>query len=427
MRPEYLFAFVTFVALSATPAAAQSPQWSVTFDANALAPDGHSFDTAGGASVNATLRTVALTPDGEHRWTYDACPGCGPNDPGSRTLASEILADGSGWLLTQTANTYAVVRVATDGTPQFSIDVFASQPPRTQFLLIADANRAIALATSGGAVAWARVSSTGAVLENRTHALADTRERSDARQTKVFADGSVGLSVEQTTPGGCQVSPPVNCLPPRTTVLRLEADGAERWRADLGDHRPARVVAFEDDGTSVVITTPPDADTRIATIAPDGTPGATATVPDSTGAYATHASGPVNGRYLIQTSPSSVTTLRLIDRTGATHLALPVDVLGYSLPVASGAYGFIVAAANNDGTLLAPDTLAPLAYFDIDGQSNASTIFLAREYWRMLPDGSVYTTKTHEFSSEDRARLSRFAVPGSPADDRIFRDAFERF
>lgn len=421
MRRYHVLCTLAFAATTLPAFAMNLPQWSVTFDANALAPNGHSVDIAGGAIVNVSTRSVALTQDGEHRWTYDACPGCGPNDPGTRTLASTILADGSGWLLTQTGSTYTVVRVAADGTPQFSTDVLTNPPLRTQFSLVADANRAIAIGTSGGTAAWVRVSSAGAVLESRTHALADTRERSDARQTKVFADGSVGLSIEQTTPVGCQVSPPVNCFLPRTTVLRFEADGTERWRADLGEFRPARVVAFEDDGTSIVITTPADADMSVATIAPDGTPGAAVTVSDSVGAYATHASGPVNGRYLIQTSPSSVSTLRLLDRTGATLQTLPVDFLGYGMPIASGAYGFIVAAETNDGTLLAPDTLAPVAYFDIDGESNVSFTF-PESVWRMLPDGGVY-----HFTTDDRARLSRFAVPGSPADDRIFRDGFERF
>ncbi len=222
-------------------------------------------------------------------------------------------------------------------------------------------------------------------MRSPTRANAATRGR-----RKVFADGSVGLSIEQTTPVGCQVNPPVNCFLPRTTVLRFEADGTERWRADLGEFRPARVVAFEDDGTSIVITTPADADMSVATIAPDGAPGAAVTVSDSVGAYATHASGPVNGRYLIQTSPSSVSTLRLLDRTGATLQTLPVDFLGYGMPIASGAYGFIVAAETNDGTLLAPDTLAPGRVFRYRRREQrvvyVSGIGLAHAArWRCLP------------------------------------------
>lgn len=390
------------------------------------APRGHSADATAGVIANVDTRMVALTPDGVQRWTFDVCPGCQLSVPGPRTLASALQPDGSAWLLTETSGgaTHAVVHVGADGSALSTTPVLAGLPagPR-EYVLLGDANRAVALAASGGAVDWARVSSSGALLDSRSHALPVTRERSAIRRPTVLADGSLGVDVVQTTPLGCQLSPPANCFPARTTVLRLNADGTERWRVDLGEQQGQRApfVRFDSDGSAVVMTVPLTGDLTIATIAADGTLGAAAPVTGASSAWSEAIAGPVNGRYLLLlTSPPE---LRLIDRAGTTQASVPLSPFHLGTPLASGDHGFLMSDYSVDAVLRSPVDLAEIAHFSVD-DLNAGEVPDRNAYWQMLPDGSIYTTGNSE-SPMRRASMTRFAVPGSPAHDRIFRDGFD--
>lgn len=386
------------------------------------APRGHSADAAAGVIANVDTRMVALTPTGARRWTFDVCPGCMLSVPGPRTLASALQPDGSAWLLTESSGgaARAVVRVGADGTALSTTPVLANLPagPR-EYVLLGDANRAIALAASGGAVDWARVSSAGALLDSRSHALPVARERSAIRRATPLADGGLGFDVVQTTPAGCQPSPPVNCFPPRTTALRLNVDGTERWRVDLGEQllQRAPFVGFDGDGSAIVMTVPANDDITIATIAADGSLGAAAPVAGTVSVWSDAIAGPVNGRYfLMLTSPPE---LRLIDRTGAMLASAPLSPFSQGPLLASGDHGFIVNDGANDGVLRSPVDLAELAHFNVDDGSGE--VDYRDTYWQMLPDGSVYTTT----NSASHASMSRFSVPGSPAHDGIFGDGFD--
>lgn len=391
------------------------------------APRGHSADAAAGVIANVDTRMVALTPTGGRRWTFDVCPGCRLSVPGPRTLASALQPDGSAWLLTETSGgaTRAVVRVGVDGTALSTTPVLAGLPagPR-EYVLLGDANRAIALAASGGAVDWARVSSAGALLDSRSHALPVTRERSAIRRPTLLADGGLGFDVVQTTPAGCQPSPPVNCFPAHATVLRLNDDGTERWRVDLGEPLQMRppFVGFDSDGSAIVMTVPANDDIAIATIAADGSLGAAAPIAGTVSVWSDAIAGPVDGRYfLMLTSPPE---LRLIDRAGATQASAPLSPFRQGPLLASGDRGFIVGDGANDGVLRSPVDLAELAHFNVDDGNGSGTVEYRNAYWQMLPDGSIYTT-TNSASPMSHASMTRFSVPGSPAHDGIFRDGFD--
>lgn len=378
-----------------------------------------------GIAGNLGQRVVRFSVLGEKLTDYTPCPLCPAYDNPIYTDASQAMPDGSTWVTTTYRGTTAppaphkLLRLAAGG------NVLSETPlPGTgggmSTRLLADASQAVVLVPQRGSVHWIRVSAGGSLLGAATFSLPGQHDKVDLLNTRLWPDGSTSLVTQRYNVDGCEADPPPpRCYELYNTVLRINADGSENWRAEL-DQKWLNA-SIEDDGSHVVLISAWEAGdpVRLRRIDANGTVSAAVAIADSAEGYVGHGIGPVRGRYLF-TTPKGY---RLVDRDG-NLLASSGGSLEYGLVVAYAAPGFIVASGLFNGRLISADDLSELAQFDIDGADLYPPFDTYWEHWSLSDDGSVYMSEQPSPRNGNRPRLARFAVPGSAADDVIFIDRF---
>ena len=387
---------------------------------------GTSADPGGGIVGNLQGTLVQLSPDAERRWRYPACPAC-VADASTLAGASHVYVDGSAWItLAKSAPSAlgprrALLRIGADGSV-LSETEFPAMARSTMHagVVLADADRAIDIAAHASGLSWSRVSADGVLQETRSIGLPGSSDTVDILNSRLWPDGSVSLVTARRNVLGCQGSPPspVSCTPALTTLLRLDADGSERWRVELGQGWP--FVGLNPDGSSLAFSVASLQPVRARHIDAGGNAGATSDVGTLSSDFSFAGLGPVRGNYLISTGSD----LYLLD-SQATILALrPGDNDACCRLYAHGEYGFLVSSVNADAALLSADDLSLTARFDLDGMANTS-LQGGRWFWHLFDDGSIYSSIRQPAEYSLSGRLSRFAVPGSPAYDRVFLDRFD--
>lgn len=386
-----------------------------------------SSDKNAGIAGNLSRRMVRFSALGEKLWDFDTCPLCPTYVDPTYTGASQVMPDGTTWITTvyrgATApppDPYKLLRLAADGSVLSETALPGDGGGVHSTRLLADASQVVVLAPRRGGVGWMRVSSSGSLLGAATFSLPGDHDKVDLLNSRLWPDGSTSLVTKRYNVDGCEADPPpARCHELYNTVLRINADGSERWRAEL-DQRPLNA-SIEDDGSHVVlISTYYGGDpVQLRRVDASGNVSAAVVIADSTNGEVGHVIGPVRGRYLFNTPGG----YRLVDRNG-NLLASHTSSEEYGLAVAYGEAGFIVAGGMINGRLISADDLTELARFDIDGPDQFPLYDSYWEYWSLSDDGSVYMSEQPGPSNGFRPRLARFAIPGSPADDVIFIDRF---
>lgn len=385
-----------------------------------------SANPLGGIIGNLQGTLVQLSPDAQRRWQYPACPACVADDS-TLAGASHVYADGSAWIaLARSAPSAlglrrALLRIGADGSVLSETEFPAiARTTMHAGVLLADADRAIDIAAHAGGLRWSRVSAAGVLQETRSIGLPGSSDTVDLLDSRLWPDGSVSLVTSRRNFLGCQTSPPspVSCTPALTTLLRLDADGSERWRVELGLGWP--YVGINADGSSLAFSVASQQPVRARPIDANGTAAATLDVGTLSSDFSFAGMGPVRGRYLISTGSD----LYLLDSQAAILAKRPGDNDACCRLYAQGDYGFLVSSVNADAALLSADDLSLTARFDLDGQANTG-LQGGRWFWHLFDDGSIYSSIRRPAEYLLGGRLSRFAVPGSPAADRVFLDRFD--
>jgi hypothetical protein len=332
-----------------------------------------------------------------------------------------VLADGGSWLLNEqrgAPRSRTLLRLAANGSTLQSFNVPLPSNGLFAAALVADADEAVVLQANGKDLRWVRFTRSGGLREIRDYALPGTAAGSQrqwfATTPRRLPGGDIVLAYARGGP--C----PWNLCPlPDSMLLRLTADGSLRWQYELPQSTP--FAGFNDDGSAIAINLGAEAaQTRIVAIDAQGM-AAPAQLP---GFRISQAIGPSHGNYLLYAD-------------GVHYRMDAVGVLAATdIPYASTAYlavgeaGFLLdaQALGADAVLLDPLSLATYAAFDIDGVANPPSLNYAYQ-WTMADDGSIYAASYLEHDSAPgwsaRSRVSRFAVPGWIAADRIHADGFE--
>ena len=387
---------------------------------------GTSADAAGGILVRLGSNLMQLSPDARRRWQYPQCPLCADSDSGS-PIGMHLYADGSAWV-TPSKWVPAVSgirryfrRLGADGSTLSETEMPASGGGvGHRSVLLADADRAIDISAHAVGLRWSRVSAAGVLLESREVSLPGSSDNVQFFNSRLWPDGSVSLLVSRRNSRGCQISPPspISCTPSLTTLVRLNANGSERWRVELGQDWP--LIGFNDDGSSLAFSNAFEQAPRSMRIAADGSAGPAQPIGGLAydGWFAV--AGPARGKYLLATLAMQYLT----DDRANVLATRPSSSDACCIPLAAGEYGFLMASDSADAALLSPDDLSLTARFDMDG---APDIYLPFDstFWHLLDDGSIYTSASRTGDYPLGGRLSRFAVPGSPAHDQVFIDRFD--
>ncbi|HSX59719.1 MAG TPA: hypothetical protein VLF18_05930 [Tahibacter sp.] len=418
-------------ALSAAAVHAQvgTPQWSVSFEDM----EGQSsFITdlrAGndGVTVGLLRSSARLTDGGARQWHITAEPVCTVDQTLHRISAVESLPDNESWVLRSCYSSngadarHVLTRIDDDGASAIQADLHASGALWQYTRLFARPDGVLALVPHPNGVRWLRMDSNGNVIDDAFTELARTHQRVTFPYVRMWPNGSASIAVWQG-PNGCNADPPTVCPRPATTLLRLSADGTERWRVEAGEFYG--FVGFDDDGSSLIARSTYGTELRLRQVSATGVAGPTFIAADGERMHLTGEAGPVRGRYLAV----SETEQLLIGRDGRVLARRPDGSTAGGKAYASGTHGFITGAWLSDGALVSADDLSVLAYFDLDGVDNTSWDISGDLYWRLLDDGTVYTNvrRTSDVTPPpQRARTSRFAVPGTPAADLVFVDRFD--
>lgn len=414
---------------TAARAERQTPQWSVALDGgdgqHTIAVSLRTSDDGVAASLLGSA--TRLSPFGLRQWRIAASAVCAAGQTTARVDAVEALADGETWLLRScyapdgSSQRHELARVGRDGSLLAQADFGASSAQWPNARLLAQANGVIALVPYADGVRWLRLARDGTVVDDTFTRLAQSYERVTVSSVRLWPNGSASIAVWQG-PNGCNISPPTACPRPATTLVRLNADGSERWRVEVGAFYA--VVGFDDDGSSLIAQSTFGEPLKLRQVSAAGVAGPSFLAADGEPMHLTGEAGPVRGRYLA----FSETEQLLIDRSGRIVARRAHAGTASGRPYASGTQGFITGAWLWDAALVSAEDLSVLAYFDLDGIDDTSWLMTGDLHWRLLDDGTLYTNalRTHDVSPPPaRARLSRFAIPGTPAADLVFVDHIE--
>lgn len=396
--------------------------------ANTMASIRHSATAPGvGAAVALQDRLLRLTPDAQPLWQFPACPLCVGSD--RYPLRSHLSDDGSLWLVqtrTPTPNGVQaqrfVSRISADGSQLGDAEIPADTLPFYGSHLLADAGRAILLSAHPAGLRWTRVTAQMQV-SSQVLALPGRFDTVIVTNARLWPDGSSSVAVSRAFTLACLGSPPSPlCVPPSYTVLRINVDGSERWRAELGQDWTFN--GFNDDGSTLSLRNrfrePTAEPVRTRRIGSDGSLGPLSEFTAIPAHFGLNGTGPVRGRYLIGSSDA----LHLLDANGQVLTSRPNDDFACCTTLSQGDHGFLVSSQTYDAALVSDEDLAMRALFDFDGESYSvydSTV----PQWQLLADGSLYVMRTYSAQLQRPASLTRFAVPGTAAADRIFLDRFD--
>jgi hypothetical protein len=407
----------------------QRPQWSVAFDnenGQFAASIVVGTSAANSGITVSLLRSAAnLSPNGVRRWRVGATNICPPGATNAYVDAVEILPNGESWVLRTCSAPGGLIqrrelaRLAPDGSVLVTANLDTIRPSWYS-LLIAQPDGVIALVPENNGLRWLRVGSDGAVIGEAFTDLVGPDHTVTITNARTWPNGSASVATWQHF-ANCNISPPTACPRPATTLLRLNADGSERWRVEAGE--VLAFIGFDDDGSSLIAESRNTVPLRLRQVSATGVPGTAFVAAGGEPIYLSGAAGPVRGRYLAY----SETEHLLIDRNG-TVLARRNGADGAGgAAMANGEMGFITGAWRSDGALISADDLSVLAEFDVDGIDNVHWSSPGDQFWNLLDDGSLYTNSRAQVDTlpPQRARISRFAVPGSPAADIIFISRFD--
>lgn len=430
MRVRQLLCLTAALALVAGQALAQHqlPQWSAAVDGDGYPHViGAPAQPGQGVLANVSQRAVSFTPDGRQRWSLWLCPECAGNAISRpRILAVDLLSDGSAWLLSAYPPRNGddarqeLVLVAADGNVRHRT-VIPPWPglPRSP-VLRSTATQTVALIPAPGGLRWLQSTAGESTVATQLVELPGNFDTVAITNARLWPNGSLSVALYTANAAACQVDPPTtNCLPAAFTLLRLNADGSERWRVDAGSGQV--FIGFDDDGSSLIAQNG-GTTLQLRRVGANGVPGAPFAAADGETLTMTGAAGPVGGRYLATAANEYV----LLDRDGHVLVRRPfATAAGPAL--ANGAYGFVTPDGYGDAALVSADDLATMAVFDVDGIDNTYWQSPANLFWSLLCDGSLYTNArgNGDTATPQRWRISRFAVPGSPASDPIFAHHFD--
>jgi hypothetical protein len=312
-----------------------------------------------------------------------------------------------------------LVRLAADGSALVTARLDTIRPSGNP-VLIAQPGGIIALIPESDGLRWLRVNNDGTVIGEAFTDLIGPDHTVTITNAKLWPNGSASVATWQRF-ANCNISPPTACPRPASTLLRLNADGSERWRVEAGE--VLAFIGFDDDGSSLIAESWPSPPLRLRQVSASGVAGMAFVAANGEPISLSGTAGPIRGRYIAH----SDTERLLIDRNG-TVLARRSITDGAGGPaLAKGEAGFVVLSLHGDGALVSADDLSVLAQFDVDGIDNTFAELSGNLFWSLLDDGTAYTNSRGRDDSlpPRRARISRFAVPGSPAADILFVSRFD--
>lgn len=406
----------------------QTPQWSAAFTSETGASS-HSISMSArddGVVASLIRSAVRLDAHGLRQWKVDASPACTDTQTNARIHAVAALPDAGAWLLrgcyssNGSSRHEELVRIGGDGSTLAVTDLGATPAGWDNARLVPRGDDLIVLVSYGDRVRWLRVGIDGILIEDAYIELARPHERVTFPRTRLWPNGSASVVLWQG-PAGCLIDPPSACPRPATTLLRLNADGTERWRVEAGAFYA--FVGFEEDGSSLIAEPSYGGVLKLRQVGANGVAGPTFIAADGEPMYLDGEAGPIRGRYYAY----SDTERLLIDRNGQVLARAPVNGAAGGRPSASSTYGFITGSLHKDGALVSADDLSVLDELDLDGVDDTSWGSGYR-FWHVLDDGAIITNVIgiRDVSPQPvRARLSRFAIPGTPAADLVFVDHFE--
>jgi len=418
------------IALCAAAARAQPqmPQWSVALD-DVQGPPAYVIGTGAGSDgivVNLLRSGIGLTPLGLRRWRFTAAEVCADGASNAHVDAVKPLPGGETWALRSCygpdgmPQQHQLLRLASDGSPITTTDLGARPAQWGRAGLVPLPDGVIALVPGLGGLHWLRIGLDGQILGDAfTELIGPPNASIRILNAKRWPNGSVSVATHQFV--SCNITPPTSCPRPASTLLRLSADGTERWRVEAGER--AAFIGFDDDGSSLIVQSVFYGPLILRQVSANGVPGTPFVAAGGEPMSISGAAGPVRGRYLAH----SETEQLLLDRDGTVlaRRSQPDGIGGGAY--ACGTHGFITGVWYHDGALVSADDLSVLATFDVDGIDNTDWTSPGNLYWSLLDDGTIYTNSSRpgDLPSPRRARISRFAVPGSPAADLIFVDHLE--
>lgn len=405
----------------------QTPQWSVAFDsANgqfATSVVVGTRATGDGITVNLLRSATSLTTEGVRQWRMDAADACLPGGTNGYVDAVERLPTGESWVLRSCyapgglPQRHELVRLTADGGVLVTTDLGATPALWSRAMLVAQPSGVVALVPHNDGLRWLRIGIGGDVIDDAFTELVGPDETVIIANARLWPNGSASVGTWQRV-ANCNISPPTACAQPASTLLRLNTDGSERWRVEAGAF--LAFFGFEDDGSSVIAESWNSPPLRLRQVSATGVAGEAVDAAGGERIYLTGAAGPRRGRYLAYSDTEHL----LIDRHGTVLARRSANTAG-GAAMADGEMGFITGAWQSDGALVSADDLSVLAEFDVDGIDNVSWSSPADEFWSLLDDGSIYTNSRAQGDTLQRARISRFAVPGSPGADIIFISRFD--
>jgi hypothetical protein len=413
---------------TAARAERQTPQWSVTFDnANgqfAISVVVGTRATSDGITINLLRSAASLTPAGVRQWRVDPFDACPPGTTNGYIDAVERLPTGESWVLRSCyapgglPQRHELVRLAADGGVLMTTDLGATPALWSRAMLIAQSGGVIALVPHNDGLRWLRIGTGGDVIDDAFTELVGPDDTVIIANARLWPNGSASVATWQRV-ADCNISPPTACARPASTLLRLNTDGSERWRVEAG--AVLAFVGFDEDGSSLIAETRITVPLRLRQVSATGVLGTAFVAAGGEPIYLTGAAGPVRGRYLAY----SETEHLLIDRHGTVLARRSAAGDAGGAAMANGEMGFITGAWQSDGALISADDLSVLAEFDVDGIEGALWDGPGNKFWSLLDDGTIYTNSRIQGDTLQRARISRFAVPGTPAADLVFVDHFE--
>lgn len=388
-------------------------------------------DAQPGVGLLASLfrRAVSLTPLGVQRWQFDTCLFCAPgNGVGGTTDAVDLLPNGASWLFKTfhapdtPAARHEFVHLAPDGTVRSRTELPLLQGVSYHTRLTGNAAQAVALMpATGGGLHWIRASAGDGSIARQFIDVPGDYDTLMVTTAKPWPNGSLSLVIYTRNQLACQVSPGIFCRPPAYRVLRLNADGSERWRVDAGEG--FMFVGFDEDGTTLIGNTHEYGPLMLRHIGANGVPGAWFVAAAGETMSLSGAAGPVDGRYLAVTDTAHV----LIDASGNVLARRPYTTAWGGAHTNNSLYGFVTSGMHGDAALVSANDLSVQAEFDLDGVEGALWERPGNAFWSLFDDGSLYTSahRGGDLNGATRGRVSRFAVPGSPAADIVFIGRFD--